>query len=180
MNRKYVVLLFSIILISSLTCSKKNSTNPEIVTITDLLPQDNEISGWVSTGNTWWATSSSELNQYINGEEPDYTKYGFREGAMQSYSGTVLENSTIMEVRVFDQQSEENAQALFQELATRLVNPLVWSEAGEEARIERFFLSQKIIFWKSKYFVSLTIDSGLDEALNVLKTFATNMDAKIS
>lgn len=180
MIKKYVYLLLIIILISSIVCSKKNSTSPEIVTITDLLPRDNEISGWTRTGNSWWATSSSELNQYINGEEPDYTRHGFVEGAMQSYSGSVLGNSAVVEVRVFDQQSDENAEALFLELAARLVNPLDWSEAGEQAKIERFSVSQKIIFQKSNYFVSLTIDSGLDEALNILKTFAANVDTKIS
>jgi len=99
---------------------------------------------------------------------------------MQSYAGTLLGNAAIVEVRVFDQQTGDNAQALFQELTARLVNPLAWSEAGEEARIERFSLSQKIIFWQSKYFIFLTIDSGLDEALDVLKTFAANVDTKVS
>ena len=40
-------------------------------------------------------------------------------------------------------------------------------------------MSQKILFRKSNYFVSLTITSHLDEALDVLKTFAINIDSKI-
>lgn len=180
MNKIIIFFLMIIILVGSVVCSKKNSTNSEVVTITDLLPKDNEISGWSRTGNSWWATSSGELNQYINGEEPDYTRHGFVKGAMQTYAGSVLENTASVEVRVFDQQSEENAQALFQELSARLINPLDWSGAGDDAKIERFSLSQKIIFEKSNYFISLTIDSGLDEALNVLKTFATNVSTKIS
>ena len=177
MTRKIVILLIAIVCVAA--CSKKEATSPEVVTITDLLPRDNEISGWTRTGNSWWATSSSGLNQFINGEEPDYTRHGFVEGAMQTYEGTVLGNPATVEVRVFDQQSAENASALFTELAARLVNPINWTGAGEDARIERFAISQKIIFWKSKYFVSLTIDSGLDEALDVLRTFANNVDTKI-
>ena len=58
-------------------------------------------------------------------------------------------------------------------------NPIDWKEAGTEARIERFPLSQMITFYRSKYFVSLTITSGLDESLEVLKQFAKNVDSKI-
>jgi hypothetical protein len=178
MTRKIV--LFFIIIVCAIACSKKETTSPEVVTITDLLPRDNEISGWTRTGNSWWATSSSGLNQFINGEEPDYTRHGFVEGAMQAYEGSVLGTPATVEVRVFDQQSGDNASALFDELAVRLVNPIDWSSgAGEDAKIERFPLSQRIIFWNSKYFVSMTIDSGLDEALDVLRTFANNVDTKI-
>ena len=61
-----------------------------------------------------------------------------------------------------------------------MVNPIDWSPgAGEEAKIERFPISQRIIFRNSKYYVSLIILSGLDEALDVLKTFASNVDSKI-
>ena len=116
----------------------------------------------------------------INGEEPDYTRHGFVEGAMQKYEGSVLGNSVTVELRIFDQAGAANAAALFTELAARLVNPIDWSPgAGEEAEIERFTVSQKILFWESKYFIWSTIDSGLDEALDVLKTFANNLDTKL-
>jgi hypothetical protein len=51
--------------------------------------------------------------------------------------------------------------------------------SGEIARIERLPLSQRIVFWKSKYYVSLSITSSLDEGLEVLKTFAGNVLHKI-
>ena len=178
MNR--FLICVSVMIFISIACSKKESTNTEVVSVADILPRDNEISGWLRTGDSWIASSSGELNQYINGEEPDYTRHGFVEGAMEKYEGTVLGNPVTVEVRIFDQASADNASTLFAELITRLVNPIDWSSgAGEEAKIERFAISQKILLWKSKYFVSLTIDSGLDEALNVLQTFANNVDTKI-
>lgn len=90
----------------------------------------------------------------------------------------MLASSATIELRIFDQGSEDNASGLFEELLLQLVNPIGYA-VGDDARIERFPLSQKIIFRKSKYFVSLTITSGIDEALDVLKTFAGNVDSKI-
>jgi hypothetical protein len=164
-------------------CSKKNSTEPEPVTVSDLLPKNNEISGWQRGGDSWNANSSSELNNYINGEEPLYTRHGFVEASMQKYEGTVpgVSGNVTVELRIFDQAKTENAAALLNEIVLQLINPIDWSEgAGQAAKIERFAITQKIIFYRSEYFVSLTITSGLDEALEVLKTFANNVDAKIN
>ena len=174
-------LLALILLITFLSfCSKKNSTDSEVVSVSDLLTKDGEISGWPRDGNSWTANSSADLNNYINGEEPVYTRNGFVEGAMQSYSGSIFDDPVSVQVRIFNQGNENNAQTLFNELVLMLINPVTWDDgAGEEAKIERLQLTQKIIFWKRKYFVSMTITSNLDEALNILKTFANNIHLKI-
>jgi len=150
------------------------------VTVADILLKDGEITGWQRTGNSWNANSSGELNTYINGAEPIYTRNGFVEAAMQQYEGLVLGNSVSVELTIYDQGNADNSKDLFDELVLLLVNPIDWNPgAGEEAKVERFPVSQKIIFWKSKYYVSLSILSGLDKALEVLKTFANNVDSKI-
>jgi len=164
----------------TLFCSKENSTVSRPVTPEDLLVKDGEISGWQRTGDSWTAGSSSELSTYINGEEPLYTRHGFVEAAMQQYNGTVLNNSVTISIRIFDQGNSSNARSLFDEIILLLVNPIDWSPgAGNEAKIERLPLTQRILFYKSDYLVSLTITSYLDEALEVLKTFANNLDSKI-
>ena len=177
---KTILFLCVFLFIGYFDCSKKETTEPEIVTPEDLLIKNDEISGWTATGNKWTASSSGELNNVINGEEPLYTRHGFVEAAMQSYSGTVLSNEVIIELRIFDQGKETNAKALLDEVVLQLVNHINWTPGvGDEAKIERFPLSQKILFRSSKYFVSISITSGLDEALDVLKTFASNVDSKI-
>ncbi|MCE5250396.1 hypothetical protein LLG96_09265 [bacterium] len=159
-------------------CSKDSSTNSSPTAPEDILTRDDEISGWGRSGGSWTASSSSELNTHIDGEEPLYNRHGFVEAAMQRYEGTVLGRSTTVEARIFDQGSQENVQALMEELILQLVNPINLA-TGDEGKLERFPLSQKILFRKSKYLVSLTITSGLDEALDVLKTFAVNIDKRI-
>lgn len=175
------LIIFNLIIIALLlSCSKNETTNPEPVTVADILLKNGEISGWERTGNSWNANSSGELNTYINGAEPIYTRNGFVEAIFQQYEGTVLGNTVTVDLTIYDQENASNSKNLFDELVLQLVNPIDWNPgAGEEAKIERFPLSQKIIFWKSKYYVSLSISSGLDEALDVLKTFANNVDSKI-
>ena len=175
-------ILFAMLITSGFfACSKKNTTNPEPVTIADLLPKNNEISGWIQSGDSWTATSSGELNTYINGAEPMYTRNGFVEGTMQQYEGSILGVGATVEVSIFDQSTGGNAKNLFDELVVLLVNPIDWiGGVGEEVKIERLQLAQKIVFRKSKYLVTLIISSGLDEALEVLKTFANNVDTKMS
>ena len=161
-------------------CSKKNATNPKAVSTEDLLTRDNEMSGWTRAGEHWNASSSGDLTNYINGEAVVYTNRGFVEASKQEYQGTVLGNTESVEVRIFDQGSSANAKSVFDELVRQMSNPLDWSDkVGKEARIERFSLSQRILFYKEKYFISLIITSGSDEALDVLKTFAINVDGKI-
>ena len=99
---------------------------------------------------------------------------------MQEYQGTIQGTDVFVEIRIFDQGSAANAEALYDELLLQAANPQVWDDgAGVEAAIERLGLAQRIQFRKGSYFISLTISSGLDEALNVLKTFALNIDAEL-
>jgi len=178
--KKLPILLILVLVIIFANCDKNETTNPEPLIITDLLIKDNEISGWSRSGSSWLANSSGDLNNAINGEAVIYTSRGSVEAAMQEYEGSILGNSLAIELRVFDQASSDNALAVFDELANQMSNPVDWnSGVGEEALIERFPTFQKIIFWKYKYFIQLYINSGLDESLEVLKTFANNIDTKI-
>jgi hypothetical protein len=178
MKLRTLFILF--IMTMSFFCTKKQGTNPIIVVPEDLLPKNNEISGWQRTGQFWSASTSGDLTTYINGEAVIYINHGFVEAAKQDYEGTILSNIVTIEVRVFDQETNENAKSLYDEIVNQMSNPLEWVPGvGQESKIERFLLSQKIVFLKLQYFMSLSITSGSDEALNILKTFANNIDSKI-
>ncbi len=177
MKLKMVIIL--IILISLMSCSEKNSTKPEAVAPEDLLPKDDEISGWTRTGEFWTASGGAELSSYINGGAAIFEKHGFVECAAQVYEGAILEIIEKARLMIFDQGNSDNTSSLFEEYVLQMSSPIEWTEAGTGARIERFPLSQMIVFYRSKYFFSLTITSGSDEALEVLKQFAKNVDSKI-
>ena len=128
----------------------------------------------------WTANSSDELSFFINGEAMLYTERGFVEGTKQEYEGIVLDTYLNVELRIFDQGTAVNADSVFNEIVRQMADPSDWaSGVGEESKIERYLLAQRIIFRKSHYFVSLIVNSGLDEALEVLKKFANNVASKI-
>ena len=180
MLMKRMIFLMGFIVLFWGGCSKKQATKPEAVGVEDLLPKDGEISGWKLTGNRWNASSSGELNQAIDGEEPFYTRNGFVEGMMREYEGKVLNILCKVELRIFDQGKSENAKALFDELVLQLINPINWAPSGTSAgKVETTTLSRKILFRDARYFVQLIIDSSQEEALNVLKTFAGNVENKV-
>jgi len=174
------IFLLLIMVLASVQCSKKNTTGPEIASVEDLIIKDNEISGWRRSGEGWVASSESDLYGRIDGAAPPYVQHGFVEAADQNYSGKVLQDTVTVGLRVFDQADTSNARALFGELSALMLTPETWqTDKFQNAKIERTQLAIRIVAWKSKYYVSLSITSNLNEALEVLKTFATNVGSKI-
>jgi hypothetical protein len=161
-------------------CSKKNSTNLEVVTVEDLMVKNNEISGWNRAGEGWVASSESSLYERIDGMAPPYVSHGYVEAADQNYKGKVLQDTVTVDLMVFDQGNSSNAQALFGEISSRLLSPEIWeTQYFQEAKIERLPTLITILAWKSKYYLSLSITSNTSESFEVVKTFATNVGSKI-
>ena len=171
-------LIVLVLIILSSACTKDSN---KLLTLEDILIKDNEISGWTKGGASWIANSSGDLNNNIDGEAALYTIRGFVEAGSQEYQGYVLDNSETIELRIFDQGNPENAKSVFDEITNGFSNPVDWAGgAGVEAKFDRISsLSQRVVFYDSKYFISISITNGIDEAMDVLKTFAGNIDAKI-
>jgi len=161
-------------------CSKKNVTNPDVATVEDLIIKNNEISGWQWSGSGWTAKSESELMAHIDGAAPLYIKYGFVEAAEQSYQGSIQGTTATVILEIFDQGNTSNAEKVFDEVVPTLSAAESWQTSNfQEAKIERLPLAQTIVGWKKNYYIKLTIDLNLSEALEVLKTFANNVGSKI-
>jgi hypothetical protein len=178
---KFVFLLF--ILPVSILCSKKNATNPEVATVEDLLIKDNEISGWRMAGEGWVVYNETDLRKVIDGDADKYVPYGFIEGAYQSYSGRIFQDTVTVFVYIFDQGKPSNSKELFNNLISSgsvFSAPQRWpTDTFPDAVVDRSQISQIIASYKSKYYISLNITSGTDESLAVLKTFALNIGTKI-
>ena len=176
--KKLVLGCFIILAIT--LCTKKEPTQPEELTIQDFLPMSEEIAGWPKGADSWYATNENDLYAEINGEGVIYIDNGFVEAINQSYEGKILGDNASIIVRIFDQGNANNCKSVFEEIVLQLSNPVHWAtNSATEAKAERFPLSQIIIFRKLKYYVSCSVSSGTDEALDILKTFANNIDSKI-
>ncbi|MBN1424635.1 hypothetical protein JXA88_08765 [Candidatus Fermentibacteria bacterium] len=143
----------------------------------DLLPEDNQIPGWVKDGEPQTAQTPEELYGLINGAATPYLENGFVECVFQNYTGLVAGEPTFLEAQVFDQGTQENAHAVFVLTATGLET--AWDGAGDEARINYMLpFNFTLEFYRNRFFVRLNIGREADslQALQVIQSFAYAMD----
>lgn len=173
-----IPLIFTTILLF-LACA--NEEGPTAIDVVDLIPTNNEISGWVRDGNMDVAENETQLYDLIDGDGEVYLDYGFVKCAFQNFQGQVLGNPRDVEVRAFDMGNSTNAQEVYDDI--RLVSDEVpWIEvghAGTEARIESSSGYHMIEFWEERFYVDILIIDQTQEALNVAKLFAINVSDAI-
>ncbi|MBE0642870.1 MAG: hypothetical protein IH600_02215 [Bacteroidetes bacterium] len=166
-------------------CDKSDSgSDPNIVSISDLLPRENEISGWArnaGSDGSWRATSASELQEQINGGSELYTNHGFIEAAMQNFSGTVnTQSGVVCEIQVYDQGSENDANAVFDDPNNIFASPVTpTNPPSSKAQIRKDLFSWTMKFVKGRYYVLVNILTSEDKGQEVLEVFANNVAGKI-
>ncbi len=147
----------------------------------DLIPRDDEISGWTRLGTYDEADDYDSLYAVIDGGAQIFIDNGFVSAVFQQYNCTSVgsECSTaLVSLRIYDQGNEENAQKVYDRVATGIGTP--WTGAGVEARIdESAIASYTIEFWIKNFFVQVIIDEKSDEALNTAKLFASHVSGKV-
>lgn len=166
-------------------CDKTDSgTDPDIVTIADLMPRDNEISSWARNSGgdgSWKATNPSELQDAINGGSELYTNHRFVEAAMQSYTGTVNTQSGVAcEIQIYDQGSESDATAVFDDPNNVFTSPITPSNPpSPKSQITKEIFSHRMKFVKGRYYVLISILTSEDKGQEVLEIFAGNVAGKM-
>lgn len=150
-----------------------------ILTPIDLLPQDDEISGWVSVGAYEEANDYDSLYDLIDGAAVTFIDNGFVSAVFQQYvSSKAGASSATVWVRIYDQGNRDNARKTYDKVATGIGIP--WDGAGAEARIDESGLaSYTIEFWQENFFVQVIIEEKTDSALNIAKLFASHVSDKI-
>jgi hypothetical protein len=176
-NNKYMAVLFIIFLLIS--CEKSSNTNTP-KSIEDLLIKNNEISGWTYDGSGWTANNIPELTTYIDGEADLFQRYGFIEAVYQKYQGNINSAQVTIEIYIYNQSNRNNASELYNDPLSGRDNPIEWQNgAGESSYYQKALFDQNLRFFRNQYYVRLNISSSSDEALNVMKQFALNVDGKM-
>jgi len=146
----------------------------------ELLPSDNEVSGWSRSGTMQIAENSTQLFALIDGPGQIFVDHGFVKCAFQNYSGSVGGNPVILDLRIFDVDDTTNARAVYGAIAAGTETPWSGSHAGVEARIDDSPLTAyNLDFWDGRFYVWLTIADKANAALDVAKLFAMNVSQAI-
>jgi Family of unknown function (DUF6599) len=183
--RSLILVIILFLIFPTLGCNKSDSgSDPNIVSISDLLPRENEISGWArnsGSDGSWKATNASELQDQINGGSEIFTNHGFIEAAMQNLTGTVnTQSGVICEIQVYDQGSDSDAIAVFDDPNNVYASPLTPSNPpSAKAQIRKDLFSWTMKFVKGHYYVLINILTSEDKGQEVLEVFANNVAGKI-
>jgi hypothetical protein len=175
------LLFVSLFAFWTLQCEKTATENNQILSIEDLLVDNNEFTGWSYDGASWLASNISELTTYINGAAEIYQRHGFVEATHQTYRGKIDNADRQLKLTIYNQGNESQAKDTYDDPDIGLVGAIDWIDgAGQEAHYIRYSgLSQALTFYRSRYFVHLEISYDTEESLNILKQFAWNIDGKI-
>lgn len=155
------------------------NNTPQPKDVVELMPGDDEISGWTRNSALKIAENREQLYSLIDGPADDYVSHGFVKSAFQGYGGTVNSVPVTMEVRVFDMGDTTNARSTYAFFADGTETPWTDNKPGAEARIKNLVTAYEVGFWSDKFYFWGSISDGTDAALAVAKLFALNVGAAI-
>jgi hypothetical protein len=140
----------------------------------DLLPLDNDISGFAKKGSASVMTDQQSIFNAIDGEAQRYIDYGFQEGVKQLYSNGNVD----IDVQLFNQGDATNAQDLYERF--RPTSPQFLSYNNPKVVVDlSLSTGYQILYAKSSMFLRISTTEKSDFALNMAKQFYWNIDKKI-
>lgn len=148
--------------------------------VVDLVPTDNDISGWIRSSAMEIAENETQLWTIIDGEGVIWVDNEFVKFVRQYFGGDLP--AVILELRIADMGDTTNAKNLYDDVEIEYyTSPIQWDEnnAGVEARCEMIGYSWILDFWNDKFHAWITISDNSDAALNIAKLFALNIDTAI-
>ena len=151
----------------------------------DLLPQNNEISGWskgTGSGDYQEAYDQSSLYDIIDGGAEVYISHGFESGVQQIYRGTIASQETPLYLFITDQGDSANCASLLQEPTIRPPGGTAVDSLGDEAIIDRTLPFDLVLYFRNnRFFVRTTLSKSADAQAseNIALSFAHNVNSKI-
>jgi len=175
--KKYFSILFTVFFVfigfSLISCRKSVDAGAG-ADPTDLLPANNDISGFQKKGNPAIMTDEQTIFEAIDGAAGKYIDYGFVEGAQQMYSNGNVD----IDVQILNQGSEINARGIFQDFYPS--SPEILSSGVPEVVIEHALLTGYVIYYvRDNIFMQIKTFDKSTYALNMAKQFVWNIDLKI-
>jgi hypothetical protein len=166
-----------------LVAHKADSTAPaptEPKDAVDLVPSDNEISGWARLGAMQVAETPTQLEAIIDGEAVPYENNHFIKAVFQNYSGDVGGTAVELDLRIFDMGDTTNARNVYAEIAAGTEVPWSGDNPGVEARTDESFLfAYRVEFRSDRFYFRADIMDKSTAAQDIAKLFARNVDAAI-
>ncbi|MBC8233148.1 hypothetical protein H8E77_26680, partial [bacterium] len=144
---KFWWLICIAILITMSGCKKESEAGKKtVLTPVNLLPGDNDISGWIRENAYDEANDHDSLYALIDGAGEVFIENGFVSAAFQQYTSGTLK----VHLRIYNQGNEANAKKIYDKLFIGVGIP--WDGAGTAARIDETGLASYMVeFWQRNF-----------------------------
>ncbi len=170
---KNVITLFATALLLLVVCRK--SVDPGAgADPGDLLPVNDDISGFKKKGSEAIMTDYQTIMDAIDGAAEKYIFYGFVEGVQQMYSN----GSVDIDLRIMNHGNAKNAEGIYDDFYPS--SPEVLSTANPKVVVDHSLLNGYIIYYtRDNIFLEIYTFDKTNFALNMARQFYTNIDGKI-
>ncbi len=139
-----------------------------------LVPDDNDISGWLRDGETYIATDEESLAGFINGAAPFYIEHGAVEVVFQDYA----KEGVYLTLEIYRMKDEEKAKQLYADISAE--NPETLEKIGTEGRFVGGLIGAYLVeYWQKSFFIRLTITEKSASSKGAILTFARTVSEKI-
>ena len=144
--------------------------------ILDLLPENDDISGWLRDGDPILATDMDSLAMLINGAAPFYLERGVVEALFQDY---INHDDLFLTLEIYRMPTQEQARQLYADIEAD--KPEQLEQIGNEARLMSGVIDAYLLeFWQKTFFIRLTIDEKSAYSKEVIVNFANHVSGQIS
>jgi hypothetical protein len=131
-------------------CGQK-TTSPATVSLRDVFPDDNAVSGWTRDGDTE-TYNSDTLFDLVDGQADAFFAYHFEEVAVQSYTG----EDTVLRIEIWQLATPADAYGLF--TRNRSGEPAAIGNEGDTDP------GRRLAFWQDRYYVQVRGRQALADA----------------
>ncbi|MBD3306225.1 hypothetical protein GF339_07535 [candidate division KSB3 bacterium] len=135
--------------------------------VLSLIPEDDEIAGWLRDGEAAIATDLDSLTGLINGAAPFYIDHGTQIALFQDY----IKDDVYLMLEMYQVDTPQHAQQVYAESYSDESQPL--ERIGTEGRIVGGLIGVYLVeYWQKTFFVRLTISDKSQHSKEAVVTFA--------
>ena len=177
MKKKYQLIILTISLLLFLSTCRKSVDSGAGADPADLLPANDDISGFQKKGSPAIMTDYQSIMDAIDGAAQKFIDYGFVEGVQQLYSNGSID----IDVHILNQGSEQNAKQILIEFYPSSPEVISPGEGSlPKVVIEHALLTGYSLYYQQgNIYMEIIASEKTTFALNMLKQFYWNIDGKI-
>ena len=141
----------------------------------NIVPQDDDISGWLRDGETAIATDLDSLTGLINGAAPFYLERGAVEVIFQDYA----KDDVYLTLEIYRMDQQANAKRLYTEIEAE--EPEELERIGTEGRLVSGLIGTYLVeYWQKTFFLRLTITEKSQQSKETILNFAKLVSEKMN